>query len=33
MNIESDNLLRETDGRQVVYHYIAVLYCLYYDLC
>jgi hypothetical protein len=33
MNIDSDSLLRETDGRQVVYHYIAVLYCLYYDLC
>jgi len=33
MNIEDDRVLRETDGRQVVYHYTATLYCLYYDLC
>jgi len=33
MNVESDGLNPETDGRQVVYHYEATLYCLYYDLC
>jgi len=33
MNIEDDGLNPETDGRQVVYHYEATLYCLYYDLC
>ena len=31
MNIESDTILRETDGKQVVFHYKATLYCLYYD--
>jgi len=33
MNVEDDGLNEETDGRQVVYHYEATLYCLYYDLC
>lgn len=33
MNIEREDFERETDGRQVVYHYMAILYCLYYDLC
>lgn len=33
MNIEDDGLYEETDGRQVVFHYEATLYCLYYDLC
>lgn len=33
MNIEDDGLNPETDGRQVVFHYEATLYCLYYDLC
>lgn len=33
MNVEDDGLTPEMDGRQVVYHYEATLYCLYYDLC
>jgi len=33
MNVENDGMVRETDGRQVVFHYIATVYCLYYDLC
>jgi len=33
MNVEDDGLTPETDGRQVVFHYEATLYCLYYDLC
>lgn len=33
MNIEDDGLEEETDGRRVVFHYIATLYCLYYDTC
>jgi len=33
MNIEDDGLEEERDGRRVVFHYIATLYCLYYDLC
>ena len=33
MNIEDDGLEEETDGHRVVFHYIATLYCLYYDTC
>ncbi len=33
MNIEEDGLVEETDGRRVIFHYIAILYCLYYDTC
>ena len=33
MNIEEDGLIEETDGRRVMFHYIAVLYCLYLDTC
>lgn len=33
MNVEDDGLTPEMNGRQVVYHYEATLYCLYYDLC
>jgi len=33
MNIEEDGLVEETDGRRVIFHYILVLYCLYYDTC
>ena len=33
MNIESDGLEEETDGRRVVFHYMITLYCLYYDTC
>lgn len=33
MNIEDDGMEPEERGRQVVYHYQATLYCLYYDLC
>lgn len=33
MNIEDDGLEEETDGKRVVFHYIATLYCLYYDTC
>lgn len=33
MNIEDDGLEEETDGRRVAFHYIAVLYVLYYDTC
>ena len=33
MNIEDDGLNSETKGRQVLFHYEATLYCLYYDLC
>ena len=30
-NIRSVRLLTEDNGRQVVYHYVIELYCLYYD--
>lgn len=33
MNIEDDGLTPEMAGRQVIFHYEATLYCLYYDLC
>jgi len=33
MNVQDDGLDPETDGRQVIFHYVATLYCLYYDLC
>ena len=33
MNIEDDGLNEETDGRRILFHYEATLYCLYYDLC
>jgi len=33
MNIEDDGLEEETDGHRVVFHYIATLYCLWYDIC
>lgn len=33
MNIEDEGGEWETNGRQVYFHYIAILYCLYYDLC
>lgn len=33
MNIEDDGLDEETDGHRIVFHYIATLYVLYYDLC
>jgi len=33
MNIEDDGLEEETDGHRVIFHYIATLYCLYYDTC
>lgn len=33
INVESDDYQRETDGRQVIYHYIITVYCLYWDLC
>jgi hypothetical protein len=33
MNVTDDGMLKETDGRQVVFHYIVTLYCLYYDIC
>lgn len=33
MNLQREGMEPETDGRQVVYHYTATLYCLYYDLC
>ncbi len=33
MNVEDDGLNPELNGRQVVFHYEATLYCLYYDLC
>lgn len=34
MNIEDDGLEEETDSaHRVVFHYIATLYCLYYDIC
>jgi len=33
MNIENDVLIPETNGRQVIYHYVARIYALYYDLC
>lgn len=33
MNVEDDGLFEESDGRRVVFHYVATLYCLYYDIC
>ncbi len=33
MNVEDDGLEKETDGRRIYFHYLATLYCLYYDLC
>lgn len=33
MNISDDGLTPEMNERQVVFHYEATLYCLYYDLC
>ena len=33
VNVEADGLEEETDGRRVIFHYIAILYCLYYDIC
>lgn len=33
VNIEDDGLVEETDGRRVIFHYVAILYCLYYDIC
>jgi len=33
MNIDDDGGEWETNGRQVYFHYMATLYCLYYDLC
>jgi len=33
INVESDKYFEETDGRQVIYHYVTTVYCLYYDLC
>lgn len=33
MNIEHESFEPETDGRRVVYHYTAIIYFLYYDLC
>lgn len=32
MNVEDDGLNPELRGRQVIFHYEATLYCLYYDL-
>jgi len=32
-NVENDAYDRETDGTQVVYHYTAILYALWYDAC
>lgn len=33
INYESDKYFEEVNGRQVVYHYVLTIYCLYYDLC
>jgi len=33
MNVEDDGFEWENDGRQVYLHYVATLYCIYYDLC
>jgi len=32
-NIQDDGLDEESDGRRIIFHYIATLYCLYFDLC
>lgn len=33
MNINDDRVIPETQGRQVVYHYVCSLYVLWYDIC
>lgn len=33
MNIQDDGLVEETDGRQIIFHYILTIYFLYYDFC
>ena len=33
INVDSDDYLPETTGNQLVYHYIATIHCLYYDIC
>lgn len=33
MNIEHESFEPESDGRRVVFHYTAIIYFLYYDLC
>jgi hypothetical protein len=33
MNIENDHLVPEQNARQIVYHYVAQLYVLWYDVC
>ena len=33
INYESDKYFEEANGRQVIYHYVMTIYCLYYDLC
>lgn len=31
INVRAVRYLEETDGRQVVFHYVVELYCIYYD--
>lgn len=33
MNIDTEEYIDETDGRQVVFHYILTLMCKYHDCC
>jgi len=33
INVDSDDYLPEQNGNQLVYHYIATVHCLYYDIC
>ena len=33
INVDSDDYLEETTGNQLVYHYVATIHCLYYDIC
>ena len=33
MNIEDERYIDETNGRQMIFHYILTLYCKYHDCC